>query len=442
MTAPSPSRPSTGGFWSSTRARHLIPVAFITYSLAYLDKSNYAIASAGGMADELHLSAGLDSLIAASFFLGYFFFQIPGTIYAEQRSARRLVAWSTVLWGLLAVVQGLLSSPGQLIAVRFTLGVVEGAVLPSMVMLLSRWFTHGERGRANTLLILGNPVTVMWLSALSGWLVSVTDWRVMFIVEGVPSVIWGLFCLRLIKDRPEDAKWVAPAELEVLRGDRASAPAASGTLREEYGKVLRSRPVLLMAVQYFFWSFGMYGFIFWLPSIVKKGSGEGIGATGLLTAVPYAFAVVAMLLNSRLSDRSGRRKAAVWPWLAAGGLALFGSYAAGSHFPVALALLVVAGLCLYAPYGPYFALVSTLAPAGVSGAAVAMVNSFGALGSFAGTYLVGWVRGTSLGDAGAFAFMAAGALVSAALMLAVHEPRPSGARPGTVNRQPTAATTT
>ncbi|MGW8681920.1 MFS transporter [Streptomyces sp. NPDC055817] len=442
MTAPSPSRPSTGGFWSSTRARHLIPVAFITYSLAYLDKSNYAIASAGGMADELHLSAGLDSLIAASFFLGYFFFQIPGTIYAEQRSARRLVAWSTVLWGLLAVVQGLLSSPGQLIAVRFALGVVEGAVLPSMVMLLSRWFTHGERGRANTLLILGNPVTVMWLSALSGWLVSVTDWRVMFIVEGVPSVVWGLFCLRLIKDRPEDARWVAPAELEVLREDRTSVPAASGNLREEYGKVLRSRPVLLMAVQYFFWSFGMYGFIFWLPSIVKKGSGEGIGATGLLTAVPYAFAVVAMLLNSRLSDRSGRRKAAVWPWLAAGGLALFGSYAAGSHFPVALALLVVAGLCLYAPYGPYFALVSTLAPAGVSGAAVAMVNSLGALGSFAGTYLVGWVRGTSLGDAGAFAFMAAGALVSAVLMLAVHEPRPSGTRPGTVNRQPTAATTT
>lgn len=131
----------------------------------------------------------------------------------------------------------------------------------------------------------------------------------------------------------------------------------------------------------------------------------------------------------------------MWPWLAAGGLALFGSYAAGSHFPVALALLVVAGLCLYAPYGPYFALVSTLAPAGVSGAAVAMVNSLGALGSFAGTYLVGWVRGTSLGDAGAFAFMAAGALVSAVLMLAVHEPRPSGTRPGTVNRQPTAATT-
>ncbi|MGV9890229.1 MFS transporter [Streptomyces sp. NPDC003395] len=416
--------------WRSARARYLVPVAFVTYSLAYLDKSNYAIASAGGMAEELHLSAGADSLVAASFFLGYFFFQIPGTIYAEQRSARRLVAWSTVAWGLLAVVQGLLSSPGQLIAVRFALGVVEGAVLPSMVMLLTRWFTRAERGRANTLLILGNPVTVMWLSAVSGWLVSVSDWRVMFVAEGVPSVLWGLCCLRLIKDRPEQATRVPQDELRLLETDlaaeRAAAPAVAGTLRERYGRVLRTPAVLAMAAQYFFWSFGMYGFVFWLPAIIKKGSGEGIGATGLLTAVPYACAAVAMLVNSRLSDRSGRRRIAVWPWLTAGSLALLGSYAAAGHFPLALTLLVVAGLCLYAPYGPYFALVSALAPPGVSGAAVALVNSLGALGSFAGTYLVGWIRGTAFGDAGAFGLMAACTLLSAALTLTVREPAAAG----------------
>ncbi|MEU0602641.1 MFS transporter [Streptomyces sp. NPDC006393] len=437
MTATSPAtdtgraKAAQSGFWRSARARHMMPVAFVTYSLAYLDKSNYAIASAGGMADDLHLSAGADSLIAASFFLGYFFFQIPGTIYAEQRSARRLVAWSTVAWGLLAVAQGLLSSPAQLIAVRFALGVVEGAVLPSMVMLLGRWFTRGERGRANTLLILGNPVTVMWLSAVSGWLVSVSDWRVMFIAEGVPSVLWGLCCLRLIKDRPERTHRLPAHELDLLRADlaaeQAAAPPVSGTLRQRYRTVLRSTQVLTMAAQYFFWSFGMYGFVFWLPAIIKKGSGEGIGATGLLTAIPYACAACAMLLNSRLSDRSGRRRAAVWPWLGCGGLALLASYAAGDHFPVALALLVVAGLCLYAPYGPYFALVSTLAPPGIAGAAVALVNSFGALGSFAGTYLVGWVRGTQFGDAGAFGLMAVCALLAAGLTLAV--PEPTASRP-------------
>ncbi|WP_328540538.1 MFS transporter [Streptomyces sp. NBC_00344] len=432
MTTKSASRPGSG-FWSSSRARHLMPVAFVTYSLAYLDKSNYSIASAGGMATDLHLSAGLDSLIAASFFLGYFLFQIPGTIYAEQRSARRLVACCTVVWGMLAVLQGVLSSPGQLIAVRFALGMVEGAVLPSMVMLLGRWFSKRERGRANTLLILGNPITVMWLSAFSGWLISVSDWRLMFILEGVPSIVWGVLCLRLIKDRPADARWLDAKEHRTLEtsltAEQRDSGAVTGSTVDEYRKVLRARPVLVLAGQYFFWSFGMYGFIFWLPAIVKDGSGAGIGATGLLTAVPYAFAAVAMLLNSRFSDRSGRRRIAVWPWLAAGAVALGCSYAAGSDFPLAFALLIVAGLCMYAPYGPYFALVSELAPAGVSGAAVALVNSFGALGSFAGTYLVGWVRGSSLGNAGAFAFMATCTLASAALMLAVREPRLPDAAP-------------
>ncbi|NLU75406.1 MFS transporter [Streptomyces sp. HNM0575] len=481
MTAASPSRTGSVGFWSSTRARYLMPIAFITYSLAYLDRSNYAIASAGGMAEELHLSAGTDSLIAASFFLGYFFFQIPGTIYAEQRSVRLMVAGSTIAWGVLATLQGMLSSPGQLIPVRFALGVVEGAVLPSLVVLLSRWFTRRERGRANSLLILGNPVTVMWLSALSGWLIEVSDWRMMFIVEGVPSIVWGLFCLRLIKDRPRDARWLPEAEHDTLLAgladeQRAAAespgsavtaaevaagspgtsdapsgsvsPAASGAGARattadaprasvaDYKKVLRSRPVVVLAAQYFFWSFGMYGFIFWLPSIVKKASGEGIGATGLLSAIPYAFAVVAMFYNSRLSDRTGRRRIAVWPWLGTGALALFASYLAGSDFPVALTLLIIAGLCMYAPYGPYFAFVSELAPAGVAGAAVAAVNSFGALGSFAGTYLVGWVRGTPLGDAGAFGFMAVCTLISAALMFGVREPRATPSATGTVTGHP------
>ncbi|MCH6159430.1 MFS transporter [Streptomyces marispadix] len=481
MTAASPSRAGSVGFWSSTRARYLMPIAFITYSLAYLDKSNYAIASAGGMAEELHLSAGLDSLIAASFFLGYFFFQIPGTIYAEQRSVRRMVAGSTVAWGLLATAQGVLSSPGQLIAVRFALGVVEGAVLPSLVLLLSRWFTKGERSRANTLLILGNPITVMWLSVLSGWLIEVSDWRTMFVVEGLPSVVWGLLCLKLIKDRPDEARWMSAHDREELRAalaaeQRATAESPGSALTgaeiaaaadgsqgpgvpggtgapattadapragaADYKKVLRSRPVVVLAAQYFFWSFGMYGFIFWLPSIVKKASGEGIGATGLISAIPYAFAVVAMLVNSRMSDRTGRRRAAVWPWLATGALALFASYLAGANFPLALTLLTVAGLCMYAPYGPYFAFVSELAPAGVAGAAVAAVNSFGALGSFAGTYLVGWVRGTPLGDAGAFGFMAACTLVSAALMFGVREPKVTPSATGTVSGRPHTAAPT
>lgn len=432
-----PSAPTADGFWSSSRARRLMPVAFVTYSLAYLDKSNYSIGSAGGMAHDLGLSSGMDSLIAASFFLGYFLFQIPGTIYAERHSARRLVAWSTVVWGLLASLQGLLSNPGELIATRFLLGVVEGAVLPSMVMLLGRWFTKGERGRANTLLILGNPVTVMWLSAGSGALVQWLDWRAMFVVEGLPAVVWGLLCLRLIHDRPADARWLAEDDRDALRSALRQEPGPhSPGSTDGYRAALSSRPVLVLAAQYFFWSLGVYGFVFWLPSIIEKGSGEGIGTTGLLTAVPYAFAAATMLLNSRFSDRSGRRNVAVWPWLVLGAVALYGSYLAEPGFAGSFVLLIVAGLCLYAPYGPYFALVSEIAPATARGATIALVNSAGAVGSFAGTYFVGWMRGSTLGDAGAFGLMSAATLVSAALMAAV---RPVRATPDEAARTDPAA---
>lgn len=425
----------TGAFWASARARHMMPVAFVTYSLAYLDRSNYSIGSAGGMAHDLHLSAGVNSLIAASFFLGYFLFQVPGTVYAERHSARRLVAWSMVAWGVLAALQGVLSRPAELVTVRFLLGVVEGAVLPSMVMLLGRWFTKGERSRANTYLILGNPITVMWLSAVSGWLVGALNWRAMFVIEGVPAIAWGVFCLRALKDRPRDAGWVGRQEAadleEALAGERA---AATGDRAEPasaaYRTVLRSRPVRMLALQYFFWSFGVYGFVFWLPSIIKQGSGEGIAATGVLSAVPYAFAAVAMLVNAQYSDRSGRRPGAVWPWLVVGALALYGSYALHTSFAGSFALLVVAGLCIYAPYGPYFAMISELAPRGVSGATIATVNSVGALGSFTGTYLVGWLRGSSLGNAGAFGFMAAATLVSALLVFAVRDPGRGAAAAG------------
>src|SRR6476659_9576818 len=124
------------GFLASKRWTKLIPIAFVTYSLAYLDRSNFSIAVAGGMKSDLSLSASLSALVGASFFLGYFFFQIPGAIYAERKSAVRLVFWSLIAWGALASLQGLLTSSTALIIVRFFVGVVEAAVLPAMVILL------------------------------------------------------------------------------------------------------------------------------------------------------------------------------------------------------------------------------------------------------------------------------------------------------------------
>src|SRR5436190_11802778 len=194
----------------------LIPVAFITYSLAYLDRANFGFAAAGEMAKDLHITAATSSLLGSLFFLGYFFFQIPGAHYAANKSAKKLIFWSLILWGALAAATGLVSDVTLLMIIRFMLGVVESAVMPSMIILLSRWFSKQERSRANTFLILGNPVTILWMSILSGYLVNAAGWRWMFIWEGLPAVIWAFCWWWLVNDKPKDAKWLSDVDKKAL----------------------------------------------------------------------------------------------------------------------------------------------------------------------------------------------------------------------------------
>lgn len=162
---------------------YIMPIVFITYSLAYLDRANFSFASAAGINEDLGITKGMASLLGALFFLGYFFFQIPGAIYAERRSVKKLIFWCLILWGGCASLTGVVSNIPMLAAIRFILGVVEAAVMPAMLIYISNWFTKNERSRANTFLILGNPVTVLWMSIVSGYLVHEFGWRHMFIAE-------------------------------------------------------------------------------------------------------------------------------------------------------------------------------------------------------------------------------------------------------------------
>jgi sugar phosphate permease len=406
----------------SSRWGRLVPLAFITYTFAYLDRSNYSIGAAGGLKEDLGLGAGASSLLGALFFLGYFFFQVPAGHYAEHRSVKELMFWSLIAWGLLAALQGVVPWVGALMVVRFLLGVVEAAVMPASLVFLAHWFTRGERGRANTLLILGNPITLVWMSAVSGWLVEAVGWRWMFIIEGLPAVAWAFVFRALVTDHPRDARWLAADEREDIERrlaaerdeDADAAPAAS-----DYAHALRERNVVLLSIQYFLWSVGVYGFVFWLPTIVKAGSGYGIAATGLLSAIPYVFAALAMVADSWASDRTGRRRIFLWPPLLIGAVAFYVSYLiGGAHFWWSFIALIVAAAAMYAPYGPYFAYVRDAVPDRVAGAATGLVNAFGGLGAFVGAYVVGWL--TNAGAQGAaFLLMAVSQLVAAALILAV-----------------------
>ena len=408
-----------------SRWYRLIPIAFITYSLAYLDRANFGFGAASGMAADLRITPSMSSLLASLFFLGYFFFQVPGALYAANKSAKKLIFWSLILWGGLATATGLVSNVNYLIIIRFMLGVVESAVMPAMLIFLSRWFTKAERSRANTFLILGNPATILWMSVLSGYLINAVGWRWMFILEGLPAIVWAFFWWRLVDDKPKNAKWLPQEEKEALEQKLQQEQQGIKPVKN-FAKAFKSRIVILLSLQYAFWSIGVYGFVMWLPSIIKAAPNMDIVSTGWLSSVPYVLAIIGMLAASYFSDKTLNRKAFVWPFLLIGAIAFYCSYLLGTHhFWLSFVLLIIAGGAMYAPYGPFFAIIPEILPQNVAGGAMALINSFGALGSFAGSYLVGYLNGTTGGFGASYIFMAGSLLLSAIItVIALKAPAP------------------
>ena len=411
---------------------YIMPIVFITYSLAYLDRANYGFAAASGMAEDLHITPGLSSLLGALFFLGYFFFQVPGAIYAQKNSVKKLIFVSLILWGGLATLTGVVSNAYSLIAIRFMLGVVEAAVMPAMLVYLCHWFTRTERSRANTFLILGNPVTMLWMSVVSGYLVQHYSWRWMFIVEGLPAVIWAFIWWRLADDRPTEATWLSTQEKQDLQRALDAEQVGMAPVKN-YAAAFRSPKVILLALQFFCWSIGVYGFVLWLPSILKQGAHMDMIEAGWLSALPYLAAVIAMLGVSWGSDKLQKRKRFVWPPLLIASVAFYGSYALGAeHFWLSYTLLVIAGACMYAPYGPFFAIIPEILPSNVAGGAMALINSMGALGSFFGSYLVGYLN-SETGSPGASYLLMSGALLISVLLTVMLKPASKNPAASTVS---------
>lgn len=395
---------------------YLMPAVFITYSLAYLDRANYGFGAAAGLAQTLHIDNSRSALLGSLFFLGYFLFQIPGAAYAQRRSATRLVFFALLGWGALAALTGVIRQFWLLALDRMLLGVAESFIFPSMLILLTHWFTRAERSRANAILILGNPVTVLWMSAVTGFLIKAVGWQMTFILEGIPSVLWAFIWVIVVRDRPSQVHWLnaeACAHLdEALDHEQKSLPRLANLWA-----TLRVPGVVLLCVQFFCYSVGVYGFVLWLPTMIRAGSARGIETVGLLSAAPFLLAVILMLIVAHVSDRTLSRKSYVWPFLILAGLALLASYLTANYsFWLSYAFLIVAGGSMYAPYGPFFSIVPEMLPKNVAGEVMALINSCGALGGFIGTWLVGLLQAATGNSRAGFFFMSMSFLLAGALI--------------------------
>ncbi|MEO8734969.1 MAG: MFS transporter [Edaphobacter sp.] len=409
----------TGDIAANLRKRwwYLLPAVFVTYSLAYLDRANYGFGAAAGLAATLHITDSQTALLGSLFFLGYFLFQVPGVAYARRKNASRLIFYTLIVWGTLAALTGVIHSFWLLAIDRLLLGVAESLIFPAMLLLLTNWFTRSERSRANTLLILGNPVTILWMSAITGYLIRAVGWQMTFVLEGLPSIAWAVVWLLVVRDKPEKATWMsaeASAHLSrQLAEEQVALPKVAGLL-----KALIRKDVLLLSLQYFCWSLGLYGFVLWLPTMIRQGSELGIGITGLLSAIPYLLAVLMMILVGYLSDKMLRRQSLIWPFLVLSGVALLGSFLFAAHgFWLAYGCLILAGGAMYAPYGPFFAIIPEVVPSNVAAEVMATVNSCGALGAFLGAWFVGLLQAHTGNSRAGYLLMAIALIISGLIML-------------------------
>lgn len=423
---------STDPTRAAARFARVLPLAFITYALAYLDRVNYGYAEAKGLSETLGITTQVSALLASVFFIGYCLCQIPGANYAAHRSAKKLCFWALVLWGILSAAQGVLPKLWMLVIARFLLGVVESVVFPAMLVFLTHWFTKREKSKANTLLIVGNPLTMACGSAISGYLIFLFDnhrmfhlrgWQMMFVLEGLPSVAWAVYWWFSASDRPADAAWLAPQEAKALQHQLDEEQKNISPIKN-YWAAFRDERVILLSLMYFFWSIGTYGFVFWLPKVVKDGSGLNIAITGVLTSIPYFLSIATMLVVSYWSDRLLNRKLFIWPAMILGGLAFVVAAAVGpGHFWWAFTALLFAGASVYTPCGPLWAFIAEIVPRNVVGESMALVNTAGAVGGFVGSLAVGFLVGHFHRNAPGFLFMAGALLMAGMITLLVNVSR-------------------
>ena len=376
---------------------HIIPLVFVLFMIAFVDRINIGFAALT-MNEELAVTSQQFGLVAGIFFFGYFVFEIPSNLLMHRIGARIWIARILISWGIVAVFMGFARTATQLYLLRFLLGVAEAGYIPGILLYLTYWFNQRRLGHAIALFCAANPVASVVGAPISGVILDrvhwfgFSSWRWLLILEGIPAVLGGLLAYFLLPDRPAKAKFLAPEEKDWLIGElkREEEQKASRS-QISVGQALVHGRVWHLTVAYFLALVGMYAMNFWMPQLVKSLSTQRSNATvGIFVMVPYLAAVPAMILASRSSDHTLERRyhIAIPQMVGAIALLVLGAVTPHSAFlSVALWCFVASGI--YCLLGPFWSLPNEFLTGFSAAAGIALINSFGNLGGFVGSYAMG-----------------------------------------------------
>ena len=375
----------------------LLPLLFLLYIIAFLDRVNVSFAGLE-MTRDLSFGDRVFGLGAGIFFVGYVVFEIPGALLVERWSARRVIARILVTWGIVTVLVALVRTPGQFYAARFLLGAAEAGFFPGVVVYLTHWFRYQDRAKAAALFMAAIPVANVIGSPLAGAILSVRwagwpGWRWLFVLEGIPAVVFGVVTLFYLPDWPKDAGWLEREEQEWISQELArETEAKPRTAAVSIGQAIRMPQVILLTLVYFLAVTGIYGFVVWFPMILKRATGFSNLTVTLLASLPYLAGVAAMLFNGWHSDRTRERRWHTAIPLFVGAACLCAALFTGGHLLIAFALMVIVGGCTTAFLPSFWPLPTQFLSASAAAASIGLINALGNLGGFLGPYAMGFLR--------------------------------------------------
>ncbi len=403
--------------------RRFIPLAFICYVVAYLDRVNVGFVTAALQRD-LGLSATMYGVAAGLFFLGYCLFEVPSNIILERVGARRWIARIMITWGLVAMATMFVRDTWTFMSARVLLGVAEAGFFPGIVLFFTYWFPASERGRAGALFMTASPVAVIVGAPLSTWVMRLDGvgglhgWQWLFLIEGVPAVILGFVVWNVLTDRPEDARWLAADERAWLARRMADDRAARDSSGERTVDALFvSRTLWLLCAAFFLNSIANYGMFLWMPKLIMDVTKLGGFALSAATAVPFAVALVAMVFVGRASDRRGERRRIVAACAVATAAGLLIALTFQRHTWLLLSGLAIAQIGLRSGAGVFWALPAELLGSRGAAVSIGLINAVGGAGGFIGPTLMGVLLDLTGGYTGGLLVLAGVLVVEAVLVL-------------------------
>ncbi len=399
--------------------RRLIPFLFLCYILAYLDRVNIGFARLQMLGD-LSLSEAAFATGAGIFFIGYFFFEVPSNILLKKFGARAWIARIMISWGIISAGTMFIRTEWAFYAIRSLLGLAEAGFFPGIIFYLTLWYPQRLRSTRTAFFIsaiavagvLGNPISGLIMDRLSGTM-GLAGWQWLFLAEGIPSVLVGIWVYFYLDSSIDEAKWLTAEEKALLARNLEAEDRHKHEVRVI--DAFKSGKVYALCAIYFTLMIGLYGISFGLPTIVNAFGVKGYFGVGLITAIPYAVAVVGMILLSRSSDRTGERRMHYVLNVSAGALGLVLSGVFASNPVLSIIFLSIATLGVIGSMPIFWPIPSAFLAGTAAAAGIGIVNSLGNLGGYVGPNVAVWVKRFSA-DPSAALYVIAGMLFLGALM--------------------------